>query len=271
MFAGDEPDRDFDIDDTPERPPVLVYLHPALIPEGTLRGGIAVVVDILRASTVIVEALAAGCNEVVPCVELGEARAEAARREGDRVLLGGERQGLPIAGFDLGNSPSTYTRDRCRGRTLVLTTTNGTRALHASLPADRVFVAGFVNLSATAESLAIAARPVHIVCAGTNGFVSWEDSLFAGALAHRLSMYCGTDDGVTPLFNFDDDAAQVVTVLWSDYAEQVDRLADLLASGRGGRRVTALGLEDDIAAAADIDRHDFVAEIRRDPLRIIAN
>ncbi len=270
MFAGDD-DRALNLNSVPERPPVLVHLHPALIPAGALEGGIAVVVDVLRASTVIVEALASGCNEVVPCLEIEEARAEASRRAEDGVLLGGERQGLPIDGFDLGNSPGTYTRDRCRGRTLVFTTTNGTRAVHASLAADRVLVAGFVNLTATAETLAIAARPVHIVCAGTNGLVSWEDSLFAGALAHQLSMFCGADDGVTPLFNLDDDAAQLVAVLWSDFAEQGDRLADVLASGQGGRRVAALGLEADIEAAADVDRRDLVAEIRRDPLRIIAD
>src|SRR5262249_37810461 len=132
---------------------VQVHLLPQLAPAGRLRGGLAVVIDVLRASTTIIHALAAGCTAVRPCTEVDEARALAGEMRAGRVLLGGERGGEPLAGFDLGNSPRTYTRKLCQGTTLVLTTTNGTRALLRAAEAERVLVAGFVNYSAVCEQL----------------------------------------------------------------------------------------------------------------------
>ena len=245
-------------------PRLYVHLLPRLIPEGCLAGGVAIIVDILRASTVIAQALASGCAEVVPCVEVDEARAEGARRPLGSAFLGGERNGLPIEGFDLGNSPSSYTPQVCAGQTLVFTTTNGTRAIHAALSASRVLVAAFVNLSATAENVLREGRTAHIVCAGTDGAVSWEDTLFAGALAARLTL--SAPSPYTPA----NDAAQVALALWLSYSEQHENLEDLLASGLGGRRVRRLGLGQDIHDAARIDCHDLVAVVTRDPLRILA-
>ena len=94
------------------------------------------------------------------------------------ALLVGERHGLPIPGFDLGNSPAEFTPEICEGRTLVMTTTNGTRAILASLDAERVYIASFGNLRATSAELSVQflkkdhQHPVHIVCAGTDGHIS---------------------------------------------------------------------------------------------------
>src|SRR5437016_9884451 len=107
---------------------VHVHLLPSLVPPGGLTGGVAVVIDVLRATTTIVHALAAGCTVVRPCAEVEEARDLAGRMRAGRVLLGGERGGVAPPGFDLGNSPREYTAKVCKGTTLVLTTTNGTRA-----------------------------------------------------------------------------------------------------------------------------------------------
>ncbi len=92
-----------------EQARVFVHLLPRLIPPGSLRGGVAVVVDVLRATTVMVHALAAGCEAVIPCGEIDEAKAIAASLPPGTALLAGERQGLPIPGFDLGNSPGEFT------------------------------------------------------------------------------------------------------------------------------------------------------------------
>src|SRR5262245_46561711 len=165
---------------------VQVHLLPQLVPEGRLAGAVAVVLDVLRATTTIVHALAAGCVAVRPCAEVEEARDLAGSMRAGRVLLGGERGGVPLPGFDLGNSPGEYTAKVCRGRTLVLTTTNGTRALVRAAEADRCLVAGFVNFSAVCEQLRQDARPVHIVCAGIVGEVSLEDTLLAGAFVEYL-------------------------------------------------------------------------------------
>ncbi len=116
---------------------VQVHLLPCLAPPGRLKGGVAVVIDVLRASTTIIHALAAGCTCVRPCLEIEEARALAGSMRAGRVLLGGERDGAALAGFDFGNSPREYTPQVCKGKTLVLTTSNGTRALlRAATPAS---------------------------------------------------------------------------------------------------------------------------------------
>src|SRR5437764_8635978 len=165
---------------------VHVHLLPDLVPRGRLPESVAVVLDVLRATTTIIYALAAGCSCVRPCAEVEEARELAGGMRAGRVLLGGERGGLPLPGFDLGNSPREYTAKVCRGCTLVLTTTNGTRALLRAAEAARRLLAGFVNYSAVCEQLRQETRPIHIICAGTEGDVTLEDTLLAGALVDYL-------------------------------------------------------------------------------------
>src|SRR5437879_6023984 len=165
---------------------VQVHLLPELVPAGRLAGSIALVVDVLRAGTTIIHALAAGCTCIRPCLEIDEARALADQMRAGRVLLGGERAGKPLPGFDLGNSPREYTAQVCRGTTLVLTTTNGTRALHRAAEAERVLIASFVNYSAVCEQLQHDTRPVHILCSGTDGEIALEDALLAGAFVDFL-------------------------------------------------------------------------------------
>jgi 2-phosphosulfolactate phosphatase len=249
------------------RPEIFVHLLPSLIPPAALLGGIAVVVDVLRATTVMVQALSAGCAAILPCGEVDEARAAASGMPAGSALLAGERQGLPIDGFDLGNSPGDFTPERCRGKTVVMTTTNGTRAILASLDADRVLVAAFSNLAATARELAAAGKAVHIICAGTDGLVSYEDTLLAGALVEHLSRMAHE---FTPA----NDSALLAGHAWSDVEARGLRLGGMralegiLSRGRGGRRVREIGLGADIAAAAEVDSR-LVTELRRDPLRIV--
>src|SRR5436309_2662913 len=109
--------------------PVRVHLVPSLAAPVALVGGVAVVIDVLRATTTIVHALAAGCAAVVPCAEVDEAKKTAAALRPGKVVLGGERGGKLIRGFDLGNSPREYTAKACKKATVVFTTTNGTRAI----------------------------------------------------------------------------------------------------------------------------------------------
>src|SRR5262249_9666468 len=135
----------------------------------------------------IVHALAAGCVCVRPCAGIDEARALADSLPAGKVLLGGERDGKPLPGFELSNSPGECTPAVCRGRTLVLTTSNGTRALLRAAEAARVLVGAFVNFSAVCEQLRLDRRPVHVVCAGDAGGVALEDALLAGALVDFLA------------------------------------------------------------------------------------
>jgi phosphosulfolactate phosphohydrolase-like enzyme len=144
-----------------------------------------VVIDVLRAATTMIHALAAGAVEILPCQRVDAARRLVAGFAPGSALLGGERLGLPIPGFDLGNSPSEYTRERVAGRSVVFTSTNGTRALARCRRAERAFLAAFVNLSAVARAVSGAER-LHLLCAGTRARLSEEDLLLAGALADCL-------------------------------------------------------------------------------------
>jgi 2-phosphosulfolactate phosphatase len=235
---------------------VHVHLLPALAPVGRLVGGLAVVVDVLRATTTIVHALAAGCRSVIPCGEVEEARDLAGKMLAGKVLLGGERDGKPLAGFDRGNSPLEYTAAVCRGTTLVLTTTNGTRALLRAAEADRVLIGAFVNYSAVCEQLKADPRPVHILCAGSAGEVTLEDTLFAGALVEFLCESCEV------CLN---DAARLA---WDCFENHGRVLQGALEVSQGGTHLRHLGYDDDIKAAGRVDQFALVPEMRRDPLRI---
>jgi 2-phosphosulfolactate phosphatase len=261
-------------------PAVHVHLLPSLIPPGALRGGVAVVVDVLRATTVMVHALASGCEAVIPCLEVDDARRAAAALPPGTALLGGERGGLPIAGFDLGNSPASYTPEACRGKTLVMTTTNGTKAILASLEAERVYVAAFANLGRMAGEIAVQClkadhgKDVHIVCSGTEGHVSLEDTLLAGALIARSravsleALSLDVSDLTAVLGN---DEARLAVGNWHPVEAHLARaLPTHLRLGRGGKNLRRIGLGADIADAARIDAVPLVAELSRDPLRIVA-
>jgi 2-phosphosulfolactate phosphatase len=235
---------------------VQVHLLPELAPPGGLAGGLAVVIDVLRAATTMIHALAAGCTAVRPCAEVEEARTLADSMRAGRVLLGGERDGLPLSGFDLGNSPREYTGQTCRGRTLVLTTTNGIRALLRAAEAERVLLAGFVNYSAVCEQLRQDGRPIHLVCAGTAGTIALEDTLLAGALVDFLS-----ESGEIRL----NDSARLA---WDCFDNHGRVLLGALQISRGGTHLRQLGFEEDIHTAAQVDLFHLVPELRRDPLRV---
>jgi 2-phosphosulfolactate phosphatase len=240
----------------PDDRDVQVHLLPSLAPPGSLAGGVAVVIDVLRATTTIIHALAAGCVAVRPCAEVEEARELAGGMRAGRVLLGGERDGVPISGFDTGNSPGEYTSRVCGGTTLVLTTSNGTRALIRAAEAERVLVAAFVNYSAVCEQLRQDPRPIHIICAGTVGEVSLEDTLLAGALVDFLT------EAMEVKLN---DSARLA---WDCFENHGQVLPGALEVGKGGAKLRRLGYDDDIRAAAQVDQFALVPELRRDPLRV---
>lgn len=230
-----------------------VYLLPALATKAELAGTTAVVIDVLRATTTIVHALAAGASSVVPVLSLEEAWNLAAKHS--QVLLGGERGGERIEGFHLGNSPGEYTTDRVGGKTLVFTTTNGTKAMRHAEQASRMLLGAFVNFSAICRELRGASQ-ISIVCAGTDGQITREDTLLAGAIVDDLmrSRSCAEEMA----FN---DQAEIAADAWRalqrDLAEGKP-LAAHLRSSQGARNLIELGMERDIDIAATIDRFDLI-------------
>jgi 2-phosphosulfolactate phosphatase len=191
-----------------------------------------------------------------PCATVEEARALADRLPAGKVLLAGERGGRPLQGFDLGNSPSEFTSARCAHTTVVLTTTNGTRALLHAARAERVLLSAFVNYSAVCEQLRHDRRPVHVVCAGETGGVALEDTLLAGAL---VEFFAAREDVVL------DDGARLA---WDCFEHHGRHLEEALSLGSGGARLVSLGYDEDVRAAARVDLVHLVPELRQGPLRV---
>jgi len=229
-----------------------VYLLPALVEPQELSGKTVVVIDVLRATTTIVHSLAAAAAEVIPCLEVEEAKRIAARL-GSVAITGGERGGTQIPGFDLGNSPAEYSRDRVAGKSVVFTTTNGTRAMLRCKAAQRVLLGAFVNFSAVCRELADLPE-ITLLCAGTDGHVTREDTLLAGALVDDLSR------GGKCLLN---DQALLAADAWRTAVRALtDRpLGIALRDSRGGRNLIEIGQEHDIDLAAQIDKFDIVPEL----------
>lgn len=167
---------------------------PAELAHMTVHDRVAVVVDVLRAASTIATAIHNGARAVLPARSTEEALRIANSIGRDGVVLCGERGGVRIDGFELGNSPAEFTAGAVAGRTLVMTTTNGTRALAEAAGARRVYVAALVNAGAVAEKLAEAEGDLLIVCAGRDGQVSVEDALCAGTLVGAVVARRGEDE-----------------------------------------------------------------------------
>jgi len=233
-------------------PTLRVHLLPEFVECSDLAGSRCVVIDVLRATTTIVTALAAGAQAVVPCLTIENAL-KCGQSLGEQALLCGERGGLPIDGFDLGNSPAEYDQGRVDGRQVVLTTTNGTRALLHARQAGEVLVGAFANLSAMCKHLAGRSR-VEILCAGTDGHITREDALVAGAMVERLAA------GEVWDLN---DQAELARDAWRQVAGRDDalrpyRVLTALRSSRGGRNLVAIGMHRDIELAAQIDTSNLL-------------
>jgi 2-phosphosulfolactate phosphatase len=220
---------------------------------------VCVVFDVLRATSSMVVALGNGAKAVIPVAEIPEALA--IRRDNPKVLLAGERNGLRIpasmtgsVSFDLGNSPREFTREAVAGRTIVTTTTNGTRALRACAHARLVLLASFLNLRATAEYL-VQRAPARLllVCGGTHEEAAYEDALCAGALCDLLKANI-QEPGVT-------DSVVMVRKL---YAMEKTHLAAALARSRNGSRLLSnRHLREDVSFCAQRDVLNVVARMEK--------
>ena len=153
----------------------------------------AVVIDVLRATTSIATAFSNGCRRIIPVEQVQQAFDKKNQSYPDAILAG-ERKGLLISGFRLGNSPLEYGRDTVQDKTIIMTTTNGTMALNRASSAQKVYAAAFVNSMAICSKLIEERRSIVILCAGTEGRFSVEDSLCAGLIVDRLKNHCSLSD-----------------------------------------------------------------------------
>lgn len=207
----------------------------------------AVAIDVLRATTTLAVARSHGVRAIVPFASTAEAIAYRDAHPG--TLACGERDGRIVPGFDLGNSPLEYTRERVEGRTLAFASTNGSRAMRAGSRCRRRLLASFVNLSATAEALA-GEHDLVLVCAGKLGGFALEDAVCAGTLAARLVAGGATLEGAS--------AAFVATLAARDAAE----VGAVVPGADHGRWLASLGdaFAADVAFCARLDSVAIVAE-----------
>jgi len=216
-----------------------VCLTPALLPLFDLEGKIAVIIDIFRATTSICYGIENGAEAIIPVAEVHECIAY--RDKGFDHLLAAERNGEVVEGFDFGNSPFSYTSEKVGGKTIVLTTTNGTHALHQSVKAKRIVIGSFLNLNTLCSWLAEQPESVILVCAGWKNNFNLEDTLYAGAVTHLLT----GKGSYRP-----DDAAIAALDL---YTLAKDDLNGYLKKTSHSERLKQLGIEADIAFCLNVD------------------
>jgi len=209
-----------------------VRIHVAFTPAETADAPLAIVIDVLRATSTITQALASGYERVLCCTEIEEARELAARES--PAVLGGERRCVHIPGFDFGNSPLEYIGEPA-APTLVLSTTNGTRLLvTAAEHSERVLVASLLNLSALVEAVrADGSEEIAILCAGVRGELCLDDAYLAGRIAEQL------DGDLT-------DSAAAAIRLANSFASAEDGLG----VSQSARNLVGAGLADDITYCA---------------------
>jgi 2-phosphosulfolactate phosphatase len=221
-----------------------------------LSGTTCVVFDILRATSTMLTAFANGAKDIIPVSEIDEALA--LRRRDFEILLAGERHGLRIENFDLGNSPREFTSTAVANRRIAITTTNGTRALRASSAAAEIYIGAFLNLSALAT--AVASSPHHhllIICAGTGEKVSLEDTLAAGALLQQMT------NGKSSMIDAQwTDSAQIALATYNSYAHDLFAAFSLAHNGR--RLLNIAELKQDVALCMQRDIFDFTAKLHTD-------
>ena len=215
-----------------QKPTLEVCLSPALLHLYDVKNSIVVIIDVLRATSTICTVLYNGAAKVIPvasvpeCISIGE-------QLGSNAVTAGERDGQVAEGLLHGNSPFEYPRDFIQDKTLVLTTTNGTKLLHMAKDAIEIITGSFPNLSAVCDYLVARGKPVILGCAGWKDRVNMEDTLFAGAVVSRIREH----------FTVDCDSAIAAASL---YEISKDNIQEVMKEASHYRRLAKYGLEKDI-------------------------
>ncbi|SHF62865.1 2-phosphosulfolactate phosphatase [Caldanaerobius fijiensis DSM 17918] len=208
---------------------------------------ITIVIDTLRATSTIVTAINNGCKEIIPVSEVEEALSLAQNLDRDTYLLGGERNGVLIEGFDLSNSPLEYTSDVVKGKTIILTTTNGTKAIKKASSAKEIIICSMLNVKAVADYLNEVKMDAVILCAGTEGKgtrkFSLEDVITVGAVISRID---GADI---------DDLSYASLLL---YRENRHDLHNLMQNCFHYKYLISIGYKDDVDFCLQEDIFDIL-------------
>ncbi|MGQ9647057.1 MAG: 2-phosphosulfolactate phosphatase [Thermodesulfobacteriota bacterium] len=225
----------------------------------SLSGRVVVVIDILRATSVIVHALSQGAREIIPVKTVKEALRIAKTFPPRTILLGGERESKKIEGFDLGNSPREYEAEKVKGKRLILTTTNGTKAFHAVSSAPKVLVGSFFNIGAVAEKCYKLGQDILIYPSGDEGNFSLEDTICGGMLIDRLIKKEKRSSALT-------DASRSAHILFQRFEP---RIVESFYLSKHGRDLVARGFEEDLPYCARVDTTNLVPVFEGGVIRVI--
>jgi 2-phosphosulfolactate phosphatase len=215
-----------------EKPTLHTILSPRLLDIYDVKNSIVVVIDVFRATSTIATALYNGATKVIPVAEVNTC-IEIGKRVGG--ITAGERDGKVIEGLEHGNSPAEYPRSFIEGKTLVLTTTNGTKLLHMALNngADEIVTGSFPNLQAVCEFLVQSKKNVVLGCSAWKDRVNIEDALFAGAVINQIKSE----------FTIHCDSSLMAAEL---YSAQQNRMFEFIRKTTHWHRLAAYGLEKDL-------------------------
>ena len=228
----------------------LTYYHVANdVPE--INPDIAVVIDVLRATTTISWALKNGADSIQVFADLDLLKKSAMKWDVEKRLMLGERGGKKIEGFDLGNSPLSVTKETVLDKRLFMSTTNGTKSLKKVQNANHLFAMGLPNRKAVAEKIiSLNSNNILILGSGWEGSYSLEDSLAAGALASYLKINCNSE------VNILNDELEAALALWNFWENDILKC---LKTATHGKRLTTLGdYEDDLKCCSELDCLDIV-------------
>jgi 2-phosphosulfolactate phosphatase len=231
-----------------------VVFTPEEIKDRRLSDKLIVVIDVLRASSTIVTALAYGCRGLVPILSPEQAKEKAQQFKKEEVLLGGEREGRKIKGFDLGNSPREYQKEIVEDRMIIFSTTNGVKTLERVRGAFRIIIASFLNLQATFNYCSKFQGDILLACAGKEGYFSLEDTVCAGMLINSLrDIYSDTCQEV--------DANLTAQVLYKKFGNNI---LEMLRKSQHGRYLESIGLRKDLEFCSQLDIFNIVPIFRDD-------
>lgn len=234
---------------------IEVCLSPELIHLYDSRGKIVIIVDIFRASSTIVAALANGVSSITPFKDLNACKA----MQEKGFIIAGERDGKQAKGFDLGNSPLAYLKGIYKEKELAITTTNGTNAIDTiGEEASQVLIGAFINLNATVSYLKNTKEDLLIYCAGWKGKFNLEDSLYAGALADSLDSYYVTECDSTLAFR-------------TLYQTQRKNLKDFISNASHTKRLQNQDIEKDIDFCLSLDLYNAVALVEKGKIIALRN
>ncbi len=217
-----------------------------------LAGKLVIIIDVLRASSTIVTALANGCRGFIPILSPDKAKKKAQEFEKERVLLGGEREGKKIEGFDLGNSPREYKREAVKDKTIIFSTTNGVKTFEMVKGAHRIIIGSFLNLQAVCDYCTNYTGDILIICAGKEGKFCLEDTACAGMMINSLR-------DVFLVACREVDANLTAQLLYLKFGNNI---LEILRKSQHGRYLESIGSGEDLKFCSQLDLFHIVPIFR---------